>query len=148
MRMPIKMTYIDFIDAGRSDASGFRGGGPARYKVDTPLFERHLDAISRSDRSPTSVLDSVVSQAAAARDTQPLFLTFDDGGASAFWVGKALRDAGWIGHFFVTTDYIGTPGFLDVAGIRGLARMGHVIGSHSSSHPVPMTPVPSDELFE
>jgi peptidoglycan/xylan/chitin deacetylase (PgdA/CDA1 family) len=36
----------------------------------------------------------------------------------------------------VTTGRIGSAGFLDAAGIRALDAAGHVIGSHSESHPI------------
>lgn len=38
----------------------------------------------------------------------------------------------------MTTNYVGTPGFLDERDIRELHRRGHVVGSHSCSHPLRM----------
>jgi peptidoglycan/xylan/chitin deacetylase (PgdA/CDA1 family) len=74
-----------------------------------------------------------------SRDTgqghQCLF-TFDDGGVSALTeIADRLQTLGWRGHFFITTDRIGQPGFLSADQIRELHRRGHVIGSHSRSHP-------------
>jgi peptidoglycan/xylan/chitin deacetylase (PgdA/CDA1 family) len=68
-----------------------------------------------------------------------VLLTFDDGGVSAAsHAAPILEEFGWPGHFFVTTDRIGTPGFLEPAQIRDLRRRQHVIGSHSCSHPTRM----------
>ncbi len=64
--------------------------------------------------------------------------TFDDGGASAMAAADTLERHGFVGHFFVTTNYIGTRGFLDAPQIRRLHDRGHVIGSHSCSHPLRM----------
>jgi peptidoglycan/xylan/chitin deacetylase (PgdA/CDA1 family) len=66
----------------------------------------------------------------------PLFLTFDDGGSSAHTsIADRLEKHGWKGHFLVTTDYIGKRGFLIKEQIRDLRQRGHVIGTHSASHP-------------
>jgi len=64
-----------------------------------------------------------------------LLLTFDDGGKSALTVGDELARRGWRGHFFIVTGRIGDATFLDAAGIRYLRRCGHLIGSHSHTHP-------------
>jgi peptidoglycan/xylan/chitin deacetylase (PgdA/CDA1 family) len=57
-----------------------------------------------------------------------------------------LEEFGWRGHFFVTTDWIGQPGFLSAAQIQELDRRGHVVGSHSASHPVRMSQIPWDQM--
>jgi peptidoglycan/xylan/chitin deacetylase (PgdA/CDA1 family) len=82
------------------------------------------------------------------RDDWPLLLTFDDGGASAERIGSVLSAAGWLGHFFVTVDRLGTPGFLDAAGVERLAGMGHVVGTHSCSHHVPFSALSEEQLLE
>jgi peptidoglycan/xylan/chitin deacetylase (PgdA/CDA1 family) len=65
----------------------------------------------------------------------PLLLTFDDGGRCAARIADALEQRGWCGHFFITTARIGEPAFLARGAIRDLRRRGHVIGSHSHTHP-------------
>src|SRR5205823_4330182 len=65
-------------------------------------------------------------------------ITFDDGGRSAMAAADMLEARGRIGHFFITTNYIGTRGFLTEEQIRELAARGHVLGSHSCSHPLRM----------
>ena len=65
-------------------------------------------------------------------------LTFDDGGSSALAAATALEARSWRGVFFVTTSKIGTSGFLSDTDIKALADRGHVIGSHSHSHPTYM----------
>jgi peptidoglycan/xylan/chitin deacetylase (PgdA/CDA1 family) len=138
--------YHDVVEAGDSDASGFQGPGPDRYKLDWTLFEQHLRAIAEAGGAPGSATDFVYAR--EGNGDAPLFLTFDDGGLSAGEIGTALARARWTGHFFVPADYIGKPGFLDEAGIAALARMGHVIGTHSCSHPIPMSRLTDDELVD
>jgi peptidoglycan/xylan/chitin deacetylase (PgdA/CDA1 family) len=42
---------------------------------------------------------------------------------------------------------VGTRGFVDESAIRELDRMGHVIGSHSVTHPERMASLPADDLL-
>jgi peptidoglycan/xylan/chitin deacetylase (PgdA/CDA1 family) len=78
----------------------------------------------------------------------PVFLTFDDGAVGAYTsIAGQLETHHWRGHFFVTTDWIGRPGFLDATQILELHHRGHVIGSHSCSHPERMSSLTWDELI-
>ena len=123
--------YHDVVEPGRGSADRSR----SRYELERPLFERHLAAIAAAGRSPSNVADiRPGKERPAASAVTPLYLTFDDGDASAIPVGKLLADAGWVGHFFIPSDFIGRPGYLDAAGVAALDEMGHVIGSHSCSH--------------
>jgi peptidoglycan/xylan/chitin deacetylase (PgdA/CDA1 family) len=74
-------------------------------------------------------------------------LTFDDGGVSYYTVAaERLEALGWRGHCFVSTDFIGRRGFVDAAQIRDLDARGHVIGSHSASHPGRFSACSLDEM--
>jgi peptidoglycan/xylan/chitin deacetylase (PgdA/CDA1 family) len=136
--------YHDVVAPGVPDSSGFAGAGPARYKLTWDLFRAHLDAIAAVGVRPQSVLDV----AAAGRRPRPwpVVLTFDDGGASAEEIGEALAAGGWVGHFFITVDRVGTPGFLDATGVRRLAEMGHEVGTHSCSHYSPFNRLDDERL--
>jgi len=139
--------YHDVVDRHAADSSGLPGHGPNRYKINLLVFERHVAAIAATGRSPGTVADLMAGRE-ALREEPRLYLTFDDGGSSALPVGERLAAAGWVGHFFVPVDFIGRPGFLDRAGVAALAAMGHVIGTHSCSHPVPMTRLSEQRLHE
>ncbi len=133
----ITLEYHDVVDGPDFDASGFPGESAASYKLDAPTFAAHLDALVASDRLVG--LDARRLEAAASAARVPVLFTFDDGGVSALEPTATLLERhGWVGHFFVTTDYIGQPGFLGAAQIRELHRRGHVVGSHSASHPTRM----------
>lgn len=136
MNRAISIMYHDVVD-GDASSSGFTGAGADIYKLDREEFERHLDSIRRPP--------DVVERADGSR--VPLYLTFDDGGVSAHsHIAPMLEKRGWRGHFFVTTDRIGKPGFVDASQIRDLAERGHVIGSHSCSHPPRISACPPAEL--
>ena len=53
-------------------------------------------------------------------------------------VADMLDEFGWKAHFLVTAGRIGTPGFVDRRQIQELRRRGHIIGSHSYTHPIRM----------
>jgi|LauGreDrversion4_2_1035121.scaffolds.fasta_scaffold55535_1 peptidoglycan/xylan/chitin deacetylase (PgdA/CDA1 family) len=64
-------------------------------------------------------------------------ITQDDGGGSSLLLANFLSNLGIRCTFFIATDYIGKPGFLTSSEIRWLRSLGHMIGSHSHSHPNP-----------
>jgi peptidoglycan/xylan/chitin deacetylase (PgdA/CDA1 family) len=111
--------YHDVVEPGAEDASGFPGRDANSYKVTVDRFRAHLDAIL--ERCPLPALPVI---------------TFDDGGSSARVAADLLEGKDLHGCFFVTANYIGTRGFVDAAAIRDLDRRGHLVGSHSCSHPL------------
>jgi peptidoglycan/xylan/chitin deacetylase (PgdA/CDA1 family) len=142
----VSLEYHDVVDGAGPDASGFRGPGPASYKLDEAEFGRHLAAIAGTVRTlPTRGLDWLQD----AKPESPLFLTFDDGGIAAYThIGDALERYGWRGHFFVTAARIGTETFLSARQIRELHARGHVIGTHSYSHPTRMGACSREQILE
>ena len=142
----LSLEYHDVVDEHGFDASGFPGAGPASYKLTGAEFDRHLDAIGRIvRRSPSRAPDWLDDDCRG----RPLFLTFDDGGLASYThTADALERHGWRGHFFVTAKYIGAPAFLSGGQIRELSRRGHVIGSHSYSHPMRMGACTRDEILD
>ena len=113
---------------------------PDIYAVTPGRFRDQLDQIERATgRPPVDV--SAITQG-------DWLLTFDDGGASALHAGEELARRAWRGHFFISTDLVGRPGFLDWDGVRAVARMGHVIGSHSCSHPDRMADLSWEQLLD
>jgi peptidoglycan/xylan/chitin deacetylase (PgdA/CDA1 family) len=121
------LMYHDVVAAGAEDSSGFPGRDAALYKITPKVFASHLDAIARARPAPPAL--------PALPDP---VITFDDGGVSAMAAADMLDARGFVGHFFITANYIGTPGFVTDDDLRELARRGHVIGSHSCSHPLRM----------
>jgi peptidoglycan/xylan/chitin deacetylase (PgdA/CDA1 family) len=134
------LMYHDVTGHGR-ESSGRTGAGPDHYKLSWEGFLGHLDRIEEVVGVPP------VADPAAERGPSPRWsLTFDDGGASAMEVGEELARRSWPALFFVTTDLIGTAGFVDEEAIRELERMGHVVGSHSVTHPEWMASLSADDL--
>jgi peptidoglycan/xylan/chitin deacetylase (PgdA/CDA1 family) len=142
--MAITLLYHDIVPAGQDDASGFPGPGAARYKLTPEEFRAHVRAIAAATPAGTITATDLLRHSGNGRG---LLLTFDDGGSSALAIADVLEAQGWRGHFFVTTKRIGTPGFLTAEAVRSLHRRGHVIGSHSHSHPGCISACDPDELL-
>ena len=135
------LIYHDVYEQDHNE-SGFAGAHAASYKLPLPDFERHLDTLSATGTHP-GVLDD---NGGAGRRVG---LTFDDGGASANGViATALAERGWPAYFFITVDRIGTPGFATEDDLRALDGAGHVVGSHSCSHPPQISALSPDELLD
>jgi peptidoglycan/xylan/chitin deacetylase (PgdA/CDA1 family) len=112
----VALLYHDVVEANQSSASGFSGADADIYKLETGRFEAHLSAFERVSNH--------------------LVITVDDGGVSAHThIADRLEMHGRRGFFFIATDWIGRPAFLDRNWIRELRERGHLIGSHSCSHP-------------
>lgn len=143
----INLLYHDVTDAGREDSSGFSGPEAARYKLTTQEFAAHLDQIARVTRLPPLLLTD--RRRLALADAQQWTITFDDGGLSAATeIAEQLEKRGWRGWFFITTDCIGKPSFCSCDQLLELHRRGHVIGSHSASHPERISSCGWDQLVD
>jgi peptidoglycan/xylan/chitin deacetylase (PgdA/CDA1 family) len=110
--------------------TGFQRAAAVPYKLPVDTFRRHLDAIGEGPCRPTLITDIDLT-----RGGRYLLLSVDDGARSALVAAEELNRRGWRAHFFITTGRLGSPGFLDAAGVRTIHAAGHVIGTHSHSHP-------------
>jgi len=111
-------------------SSGFQRPGAMAYKHSRQAFAHALEEIAAAPEQPELVT--------AVDLTQPgrhIFLSFDDGGRSALVAAEALERRGWRGHFFIVTSLVGSRTFLGTEEVRALRRGGHLIGSHSHTHP-------------
>jgi peptidoglycan/xylan/chitin deacetylase (PgdA/CDA1 family) len=110
--------------------SGFQGRSALEYKHTRWVFSRHLEQFARGPVRPRLATDIDLTV-----PRRHVCITFDDGGKGALHAGEELSRRGWRGHFFITSDRIGSPTFLSAPEIRYLAECGHDIGSHSHTHP-------------
>ena len=140
------LLYHDVIEYADWESSGFIGPGTAKYKLSRSEFEAHLAAIASVRDTPPSKAHEF----AKIDDAKlPFLLTFDDGGESAATrIAGLLEKYGWSGHFFVTAGQIGKKGFLRSDQVRTLRKNGHLIGSHSFSHPVRMSHCSREKLID
>ncbi len=114
----------------RPGETGFQRPGAAPFTLTPHAFQRHLDQIGATPFAPVRVTS--IDPESTSRY---LLLTFDDGGRSALHAADVLSRRGWAGHFFIVTGRIGDRTFLSAADVRYLHSCGHVVGSHSHTHP-------------
>ncbi len=139
------LIYHDVESEGSVEASGFCTLTADMYKLRSSDFCAHLTRLKSvaSERRRT-----IEDMSTWHRRREPVLLTFDDGGvSSASTIAPLLSSYGWRGHFFVSTDYIGHAGFMQEEQIRNLRRSGHVVGSHSCSHPARMSRLAKSDLL-
>ena len=128
-----------------TDNSKVLQGYRALYRLDREDFRKHMQCIR--DRGQAANVRAIDRLTEWKSDEAPAFLTFDDGDLGSYTcVAPELELHGWRGHFFITTDWIGKDGFVDRAQIREMRERGHVIGSHSCSHPARMSKLTPEQL--
>ena len=134
----ITLGYHDVVEDGSQPADGLRKAAH-HYALHRTSFQSHLLAIRRrTNPSAVQTLETVLTTKGmdAASNQIPVFLTFDDGARGAdTCAADELERLGWRGHFFIVTTWIGSLGFINERQIRELRSRGHVVGSHSHTHP-------------
>ena len=103
--------------------SGFQNDSALMYKVAVDNFESQVRTIAdflKKNRIPNDIVE----------------FTFDDGGISFYTtIAPVLERHNFKGIFFVATKYIGTSLFMTKEQVKALENRGHIVGSHSDSHP-------------
>ena len=122
-----------------------------RYKLSVQQFDAQLAGLAqvRPDAPVGAAFPEPEADAVWLRARLRYLLTVDDGGVSYYTlVADRLEARGWRGHCFVSTDAIGTRGFLSASQLRELDTRGHVIGTHSASHPARFSACEPDRMRE
>jgi len=146
MQHALTLLFHDVVPEGRWSESGFVSADADLYKLSCAQFRSHLECSQRNVKGTFTTAHRVLDGSASA---YPCLLSFDDGGVSASTqIADMLEEFGWRGHFLVTAGRIATPGFLQADQIRDLHRRGHIIGSHSYSHPLLMAHCSDEQLQE
>jgi peptidoglycan/xylan/chitin deacetylase (PgdA/CDA1 family) len=73
-------------------------------------------------------------------------MTFDDGGGSALLLADFLKTKNIRGRFFIITNRIGHPNFLNREEVVYIQSLGHIVGSHSHTHPNPFCELSKSQL--
>lgn len=123
--------------------SGFVRRGAVRFTLSPGAFATHLDSMADRARRPRLVTDVDLEQPG-----RHLLLTFDDGGRSAMHAAEELGRRGWHAHFFVITARLGERTFLSARDVRELYELGHLVGSHSHTHPEIIRELPPARIRE
>jgi len=131
---PIVLMYHCVFDKTQRE-TGFQNKTAFKYKISVINFEDQVKIISCYLDKNNLSKESVV-------------FTFDDGGVSSYNLIMPILDKYHLkGIFFIATKFIGTSGFLSEMQIADINAKGHVVGSHSNSHPKKMIDLPHEELI-
>ncbi len=129
--MKKKQRYLTFLyheAVDNNEDSGFQRKSAIPYKHPVKEFRDNIDIIV-ANTSPIITIHGL------SNHEHGTLLSFDDGGKSSILIADYLEQHNLRGHFFITTGMIGSPHFLNESQIAELHKKGHIIGSHSHSHP-------------
>jgi len=103
------------------------------YAVAESAFRAQLGALKERHarvRSPADFPEGLPNE-----EELGIVITFDDGYASDVLIAKdMLQEHGFGALFFVTSDFLGTPGMLSEGDLKGLADAGFAVGAHGRTH--------------
>lgn len=96
------------------------------YDVSCAAFDSQCALLARQQ---------VISLEALLAGQAGVTLTFDDGFASCLSrVAPRMLERGWPAMAYITSGYLGRPGYLRAGDLRELARCGFMIGAHGHTH--------------
>lgn len=111
-----------------------RGRYDPVYSVHPDDFARQLDWLLESGHQ-TVRIGSTSTRSNLGDVSRPVLVTFDDGDVSNVEIAlPMLLERGMVAEFFITSDFIDTPGMLSRHEVRQLADSGMGIGAHGKSH--------------
>jgi peptidoglycan/xylan/chitin deacetylase (PgdA/CDA1 family) len=109
-------------------------GGVDPYCTTPEQFQLHLEYL-RARGLNTMSIEEYLAPKDEDIERRRVVLTFDDGNASDFACAvPMLLERGLTATFFVTTDWVDTPGHLTWSQVREMADLGMTIGSHGITH--------------
>ena len=104
--------------------------GYVRYILVQSTFQSQLDWLRQNGWRGLCVSEALNHPAG-----QSVAITFDDGSETdLITAAPLLRETGFNATFYVTTGFLGKPGYLSPAQLRELSAYGFEIGCHSMTH--------------
>jgi peptidoglycan/xylan/chitin deacetylase (PgdA/CDA1 family) len=105
--------------------------GYVRYILPLDTFLRQMAWLKEQDWRGLNV-----SEALRYPSEPSVCITFDDGcETDLIAAAPVLREFGFNATFYLTTGFLGTPGYLNAGQVRDLDAQGFEIGCHSMTHP-------------
>lgn len=109
-----------------------REPGTRVYALEQTAFRRQMQSLARAGAQQPAQWGDLDRQTPSCNQ---VWITFDDGHQSNCELAlPVLQEFGLVAIFFITTDWIGQPGFMTPPQIRQLRAAGHLIGAHGCSH--------------
>lgn len=124
----------------RPEAPGISGGAE-HFTVSRDVFAAQLDQIIAVGLEGSSI-DRAIDQPTA----KFVAISFDDGDAGQYQHAfPELADRNMTATFFITTDWVGQPGYVNWDQLREMRSTGMSIQSHTRSHPF-LSELDADDL--
>ncbi len=118
-----------------------RESGYTRYVLPVDDFRQQMQSLKDSGFRGVSVGEAVQ----YSPDPQ-VCITFDDGcETDLLATAPLLKEFGFGATFYITSGFLGTPGYLNNSQLRELDGLGFEIGCHSMTHPY-LTDLTSPQL--
>lgn len=137
------LTFLYHEVTDDPDSTGFVRSSALPYKHGIDEFKANLKALQQAEL-PVKSFEHITNK---ENENRYNLISFDDGGESNFHAASLLEEYGFKGMFFIVADYIGKKGFLNEDQILQLRKQGHLIGSHSKTHPNVFNALTYDELI-
>jgi len=138
MKRTLSLLYHEITDEPLF--TGFQRKKAFSYKHSKSQFFDHLKIFEKNIELFSDIIHIDFT-------SESILITFDDGGKSNVFAANELEKIGIRGHFFIVTSLIGRKGFLSADEILDLHKQGHVIGSHSHTHPNVFNSLDRDEMM-
>ncbi len=101
----------------------------ANFRKQLVWFKRHYHNVTFGE------FEAFLCKGVLDGDKPGIMLTFDDGLIGNYEHGRAvLNEMNMTGYFMVSSDLIGTKGYMNAEQLRELIDEGHIIGCHTSTH--------------
>ncbi len=102
------------------------------FATPAPAFAAQLDAVRAAGYRGGSIAAAL----AARPEDRSLAISFDDGNLGQFAAAfPALAERGMTATFFITTSWVGRPGYVTWDHLRQMRDAGMSIQSHTRTHP-------------
>ena len=127
----MQTTWVCLMYHDVTIASPRSSGGPTHFAVSRQCFDEHLTLLANAGFSGVSLAEAI----AVPRPGQ-VAISFDDGDYGQFEHGfKELVARGMRATFFITTEWVGRPGYVTWEDLREMRAAGMSIQSHTATHP-------------
>jgi peptidoglycan/xylan/chitin deacetylase (PgdA/CDA1 family) len=104
--------------------------GYVRYILSQESFRTQMTGLARNGWRGLSVTEAL-----SYPGGKSVAITFDDGcETDLITAAPILKESGFNATFYVTTGFLGKPGYLSPEGLRRLDALGFEIGCHSMTH--------------
>ncbi len=125
-----------YHDISRKDTNSLNSASndlETKYVLSFEKFEHQIKELSLLT-NPKHIVNDALDFSENEKDN-PVLITFDDGKSSNIDAAAILESYGFRGYFFIIASRVGKMGYMSKEEILSLWQRGHIIGTHSLTHP-------------